>query len=154
MLHLGRYRLWSTSLVPLRIMGLYQNFRSRRLPVTLGSMSSRYDPDPAGSITPSMVYILLAYVQSLLCWIERSCINIDLFCKLRDLKCLRNTIHTNLMATYMLSDTIWMLTHPLQVSDTLLVNERLIFVPELQALRFSIRTAFWNICYVWYCLNL
>lgn len=67
MLHLGRYRLWCTSLVPLRIMGLHQNFRSRRLPMTLGPMSSTYDPDPTGSITPSMVVILLAYVQSLLC---------------------------------------------------------------------------------------
>lgn len=141
MLHLVRYRLWCRSLVPLRIMGLYQNFRSGLLPVTLGSMSSRYGPDPTGSITPSMVYILLALF-------ERNCINIDLFCKLRDLKCLRNTIHTNLMATYMLSDTIWMLTHPLQVSNTLLVNERLIIVPELQALTFSIRSVFWNIFYV------
>jgi hypothetical protein len=34
----------------------------------------------------------------------------------RDLRCLRNTIHTNLMSTYMLADLFWILTLTLQVS--------------------------------------
>ncbi|XP_046678644.1 diuretic hormone receptor-like isoform X2 [Homalodisca vitripennis] len=38
-----------------------------------------------------------------------------IFIYFKDLRCLRNTIHTNLMATYILSDTVWMLTHPIQM---------------------------------------
>ncbi|XP_054286295.1 diuretic hormone receptor-like [Macrosteles quadrilineatus] len=43
---------------------------------------------------------------------------VTVFVYFKDLRCLRNTIHTNLMGTYMLSDTVWMLTHPIQMYQT------------------------------------
>ncbi|XP_054286869.1 diuretic hormone receptor-like isoform X2 [Macrosteles quadrilineatus] len=39
-----------------------------------------------------------------------------LFLYFKDLKCLRNTIHTNLMSSYILADFMWILTLQLQVS--------------------------------------
>ncbi|KDR16173.1 Diuretic hormone receptor, partial [Zootermopsis nevadensis] len=39
-----------------------------------------------------------------------------IFLYFKDLRCLRNTIHTNLMSTYMLADLFWILTLTLQIS--------------------------------------
>lgn len=47
----------------------------------------------------------------------RACINIKYLNVFRDLRCLRNTIHTNLMCTYILSDFTWILTSTLQVCE-------------------------------------
>jgi len=43
-------------------------------------------------------------------------IAIWIFLYFKDLRCLRNTIHTNLMSTYMLADLFWILTLTLQIS--------------------------------------
>lgn len=39
-----------------------------------------------------------------------------IFIYFKDLRCLRNTIHTNLMCTYMVADFMWILTSTLQMS--------------------------------------
>ncbi|XP_046390386.1 diuretic hormone receptor-like isoform X2 [Ischnura elegans] len=41
---------------------------------------------------------------------------ISIFIYFKDLRCLRNTIHTNLMSTYMLADFMWIMTFALQIS--------------------------------------
>ncbi|XP_071446239.1 diuretic hormone receptor-like [Hetaerina americana] len=41
---------------------------------------------------------------------------ISIFIYFKDLRCLRNTIHTNLMSTYMLADFMWIMTFTLQIS--------------------------------------
>ncbi|XP_023706717.1 diuretic hormone receptor isoform X4 [Cryptotermes secundus] len=43
-------------------------------------------------------------------------IAVGIFLYYKDLRCLRNTIHTNLMSTYMLADLFWILTLILQIS--------------------------------------
>ncbi|XP_014253744.1 diuretic hormone receptor-like isoform X2 [Cimex lectularius] len=43
------------------------------------------------------------------------CVAVWIFIYFKDLRCLRNTIHTNLMCTYILADFLWILNFALQI---------------------------------------
>ncbi|XP_024084858.1 diuretic hormone receptor-like isoform X2 [Cimex lectularius] len=44
------------------------------------------------------------------------CLAVYIFIYYKELRCLRNTIHTNLMCTYILADFMWILNYSLQIS--------------------------------------
>ncbi|XP_050056958.1 diuretic hormone receptor-like isoform X3 [Aphis gossypii] len=69
--------------------------------------SSLY-PDP--SIVYTSYFYYGGYTISLVALVAA----VSIFVYFKDLRCLRNTIHTNLMCTYILSDFTWILTSTLQ----------------------------------------
>ncbi|XP_072156913.1 diuretic hormone receptor isoform X2 [Bemisia tabaci] len=61
--------------------------------------------DDAGIVVTTAIYFA-GYSISLIAL----CLAIWIFLYFKDLRCLRNTIHTNLMSTYILTDFMWLLT--------------------------------------------
>lgn len=63
------------------------------------------------------------------------CIALGIFLYFKDLRCIRNTIHTNLMVTYVLVDLTWIITATLNVSRKLLLS--LLFSRSFHCFRVS-----------------
>ncbi|XP_063240045.1 diuretic hormone receptor-like isoform X5 [Bacillus rossius redtenbacheri] len=68
--------------------------------------------DTGVEVTSTMYFV--GYALSLVAL----CIAIWIFLYFKDLRCLRNTIHTNLMVTYVLADFLWILNITLQTSTS------------------------------------
>ncbi|KAK5644232.1 hypothetical protein RI129_008077 [Pyrocoelia pectoralis] len=68
-------------------------------------------------------------------------IAVFIFWKFKDLKCLRNTIHMNLMCTYILADFMWTLTYTLQMS--LQTNKGLCILLTILLHYFHLTNFFW-----------
>eukprot|EP00102_Acyrthosiphon_pisum_P023201 XP_016660411.1 PREDICTED: diuretic hormone receptor-like isoform X5 [Acyrthosiphon pisum] len=63
---------------------------------------------------PSIVYTSYFYYGGYTISLVALVAAVSIFVYFKDLRCLRNTIHTNLMCTYILSDFTWILTSTLQ----------------------------------------
>ncbi|XP_025422368.1 diuretic hormone receptor-like isoform X3 [Sipha flava] len=63
---------------------------------------------------PSVVYTSYFYYGGYTISLVALVAAVSIFVYFKDLRCLRNTIHTNLMCTYILSDFTWILTSTLQ----------------------------------------
>ncbi|XP_032691001.1 diuretic hormone receptor-like isoform X2 [Odontomachus brunneus] len=69
-------------------------------------------PAIEGGVEITTMLYFIGYSLSLLTLVVAVCI----FIYYKELRCLRNNIHTNLMLTYILADLTWMLTTVMQVS--------------------------------------
>jgi len=63
------------------------------------------NPNDDAYITATIYYV--GYCLSLVVL----CVAVWIFLYFKDLRCLRNTIHVNLLCTYILNDFVWLLTH-------------------------------------------
>ncbi|XP_029052077.1 diuretic hormone receptor-like isoform X2 [Osmia bicornis bicornis] len=90
-----------------RLDGIWSNYTNYTLCRDL------QEPDIEGSveIISTKIYFV-GYSISLLTLVIA--VSIFLYCK--ELRCIRNNIHTNLMFTYILADFMWILNHVMQVS--------------------------------------
>ncbi|KAF5284731.1 hypothetical protein FQR65_LT13433 [Abscondita terminalis] len=94
-----------------------------------------FETIPVIEITTTIYFI--GYSVSLIALM----VAVFIFWKFKDLKCLRNTIHMNLMCTYILADFMWTLTYTLQMS--LQTNKGLCILLTILLHYFHLTNFFW-----------